>query len=1040
MRSIRLGRLSALALGPVLATLAGAQSVELTRPFARGNLHRGTAALSPDGRWVVFSGRYEFSGPGVNSLYCIPADGSAEPFFLYDHGDIPGVAREFDAGTVTFVHVTPNSRWAVFTVDERYAIYSAYLGDERRILPTPRGADPFLRLAGADPSRDFQLTPDGSRAVFFSFYGLDSVRLDGQGSSVRLVTEDLDGPRVQAFAVDASSTHVVYAFGEPGQLPRRLFSVPVDGSAPPIELTPRPARAFGSLPGGGPGGSPWSLAVSAFQLAADGRSVLFELQETHGDCALGCVIVTHLLVVPTDGSAPARRLASGDVRHAAFAPDSRQVVYVQAPPGGPAALLVHPLDADTPTRLHEPADAVAGLTVLADAVLFRESPSGGGGDALLRVQLDGARRARTVSDPLATGRTIRAFRASPDGERVVYSADADVAGVFTLFTGPLTFERVRALGSRPPEGVHGIGGTADVVRFVFTPDSAGVLAHVASPEGLALEHVSLDGAARRLSGPEGASDLSLDDAGRIAMFRGAREHDTRLHVYTVPLDGSEPRRQLDAFGPVLGGLLSAELHPDGSAAVFAAASRDWAFFDLHSVPLDLSAPPRRLPGLVADDESLVDHRVEPASGRIVYRVQVPAPTYRVWLFSAPLDSSAPRVRLDQGDASVLDYAFTGGRVLFRKSSVPDRERFELYSIPADGSSPPQVLNGPLPVNDGRVYAYQASPDGTRVVYLAAQNAPNRAELFSAPPDGSQAPVQLSPPPAPNGEVWRGPFRITPDSSRVVFAGDLTLNNAFGLWSAPLAGGAAAQVLWMAAQGREVERLEITSDSTRVVFTADGVVNARHQLYVAPVDGSASAVLLPTTSGDPRVHDLALSPDGTRAVYLASNLVASVPVDGSAAPTVLSPPMAADRRVYGTPVVSDVWVLFRADPELARRPDLFVVPIDGSLPARRVNVPVGSSGVEGHSLVGDEILFVAPSTPQYGAWSLFRAPLAGGRPPRALNPEGTGIGSTYSTSLGYLVHPDEHRVVFLATGLEPGRSSGLYLGFLGQPIRGADAPR
>jgi Tol biopolymer transport system component len=1034
--------MSVLALGPVLATLAGAQSVELTPPFARGNLHHGTAVLSPDGRWVVFSGRYEGAVPGINSLYCVPVDGSAEPSYLYDHGDIPGVAREFDPGTVTFVHVTPDSRWAVFTVDERYAIYSAYLGGERRDQRAPRSPDAFERLAGADPSRDFQLTPDGSRAVFFGFPGLHSVRVDGRGSAVELVQEEFEGPRVQGFSVDASSTHVVYTLGANGQLPRRLFSVPVDGRTAPTELTPKPARAYlGSPPGGGSGGSPWSLAVSAFQLAPDGSNVLFELEETHGDCTLGCEVVTHLFVVPTDGSAPARRLASGDVRHAAFAPDSRRVVYVQAPQGGgPAALFAHALASDAPPlRLHEPADALAELAVLADDVLFRESPAGAGGDALSRVPLDGARRARAVSAPLAIGRTIREFRASPDGEQVVYSADADLAGTFTLFTGPLTFERARRFGSRPPEEVRPIGGSADVTRFAFTPDSAAVLAHVASPRGLDLERVGLDGSVQQLSGAEGASDLQLDDSGRIAVYRGAREHDTRLHVYSVPLDGSEPRRQLDAFGPVLGRLESFEIHPDGREAVFAAGSRDWDFHELHRVPLDLSAPPRLLEGLVVGDERLDDHRIEPVTDRLVYRLHVPAPfTLRQWLYSAPLAFSGPRLRLDPGEASVLAYRPVNGRVLFQKTLDPQLERYELLSTPADGSAAAQVLNGTL-VAHGRVYTFDVSPDGTRAVYLAAQLAANRAELFSVPIDGSQPAVRLNPQPAAGGEVSRGPFRITPDNSRVVFAGDLALNNAFSLWAAPLAGGAAAQVLWTAGQGREVERLEVTSDSSRAVFTADGVVNGRHQLYVAPVDASAPAAALPATAGTPDVLELRLSPDGTHVVYTAAGLAASVLVDGSAAPVVLSPPLVADRRVLGSPVITDEWVLFRADVELRGRFDLHAAPIDGSLPARRVNDTIGASGVEGFAIAGDEIVFVAPSTPTYGGWGLFRAPLDGSKPPRHLNPPGTFL-TTSSSPGAFQVHPDEHRVLFSAyseSGFVP--SARLFLGFLGQPIRGAERP-
>mgnify|MGYP003484930381 CR=1 FL=1 len=44
--------------------------------------------------------------------------------------------------------------------------------------------------------------------------------------------------------------------------------------------------------------------------------------------------------------------------------------------------------------------------------------------------------------------------------------------------------------------------------------------------------------------------------------------------------------------------------------------------------------------------------------------------------------------------------------------------------------------------------------------------------------------------------------------------DLLLNNAFGLWSAPLLGGAAAVPLWTPPAHRELERLASTADSAR----------------------------------------------------------------------------------------------------------------------------------------------------------------------------------------------------------------------------------
>jgi hypothetical protein len=94
----------------------------------------------------------------------------------------------------------------------------------------------------------------------------------------------------------------------------------------------------------------------------------------------------------------------------------------------------------------------------------------------------------------------------------------------------------------------------------------------------------------------------------------------------------------------------------------------------------------------------------------------------------------------------------------------------------------------------------------------------------------------------------------------------------------------------------------------------------------------------------------------------------------------------------------------------------------------------------YALAGDEILFVGPSTPEYGSWQLFRAPLAGGQPPRSLNVPDTYT-ATYSSPRSFLVHPDDHRVLFSAWSETAGLFSGsrLYLGFLGQPIRSAERP-
>jgi hypothetical protein len=77
-------------------------------------------------------------------------------------------------------------------------------------------------------------------------------------------------------------------------------------------------------------------------------------------------------------------------------------------------------------------------------------------------------------------------------------------------------------------------------------------------------------------------------------------------------------------------------------------------------------------------------------------------------------------------------------------------------------------------------APQISPDGRYVVYVADQQADDAYELYTAPIDGSSAPVRISPPLSTT--VYILDFSISPDSSRVVYRADQDTDEVFELYA------------------------------------------------------------------------------------------------------------------------------------------------------------------------------------------------------------------------------------------------------------------
>lgn len=456
--------------------------------------------------------------------------------------------------------------------------------------------------------------------------------------------------------------------------------------------------------------------------------------------------------------------------------------------------------------------------------------------------------------------------------------------------------------------------------------------------------------------PDSASFRSwwMAPDGRWAVVLADLEVDDRFDLYAVRLDAppADPVRLSPAStaGDFARGQVA--ISPDSQWVVYSGDLTNGGVDEVFSVPIDGSAPAIRITAPTSVARTFVsDVRISPDSRTVVIRGNLTDETIQE-LYAAPIAESGGMVRLHapiavHGRALDREITSDSSRIVFASGR-------SLYSAPLDGSGAdvltrlhPEPGDGERGVFDDRVnfeYLGMAlAPDASRVVYRAGFGDPGRPELFSAAVDGSDADelIRLNNDVVELGEVFT--FKIAPDSSRVLFTGDLDVNGPFRLWSAPLDGSAPAVRLDEPAPGDEprgdVRWYEITRDATRVAFATV----PEGDLYVAPVDGSATAALLAAPPIPDSVHILeqTLTPDSTRLLFMGDVLgddtlqIAVVPLDASEPPTVL---VHADHgvRLGNSTAFLDAPVGFpRATFRAVRRDEpgsaFYTVPLDGSSP-------------------------------------------------------------------------------------------------------------
>lgn len=741
---------------PVDGSVAPLRLTPLLPVWARN----GEVVETPDGLRVLYTSNRSPSETYGGDVFAVGTDGTALPVQI-----TPAVSPDrFVSG---FVLSADGLLVAYRLGDGRGLFWDAYVVSSDGSGPPVKVNEtlaPGESVDGLVFSRDARRIAYTIRDTFMGAmrFRVYSRSLEGEGASIDLnpsmgmgLGYSVDGPLSLV-----SDGWVLYRLWRRG-----LFSVPIDGSRPPVALNP----------------GNWIVGRTGTpSLSADGALVAFAAWPFVG--ALGRVYVR-----PADGSGAAvavdgPAVPAGVVEDLVISPDGRWVVY-RGNDDGLSGFFARRLEpAASPVVLAAFDDAVWGAAIITPDsrhVVFgaRRAPSLK--LELYTVPIDGSSAAVSFNKRLGRDDAVGNFVMTPDGSRVVYLRwERQGSQDSRLYSAPVdgaesTVQIFPVQGASTGVRMEDLSVTSSGSHALFRTGSDGV--------EWALASVRVDGAAApRTWRPGGGSVLSyrVTPDGRwavLAVILPGQRYDVAPALYSVPVDGSRVPVYLNAWGQL------PPLSPDSRWLVHSKSNSSGT--RLLRTRVDGSGAAEVLDGPRSEVVRFADVAITADGSRVVYRV---VGTRTASLFSQVFDGHGAPVALrapDDTDASVLRFALTpdGRRVLVWSASATAGQA--LWSSPVDGSAPPVWLaqeNAPENV--------QFAPDSRRIVYAVRNEA-----VVSQRVDGSALPLVMTPPFAPR--VNTGPYerlsairalQVTPDGRGLVYVADQDASSSFRLWaSTPL---------------------------------------------------------------------------------------------------------------------------------------------------------------------------------------------------------------------------------------------------------------
>ncbi len=339
------------------------------------------------------------------------------------------------------------------------------------------------------------------------------------------------------------------------------------------------------------------------------------------------------------------------------------------------------------------------------------------------------------------------FTESPDGTRLLFSADAAIDGKFELWTVPVggpSTAAARLLGNVPDWTEFTIGG-----RPTFTPDSQRV---VLTADPVTLGH---------------------------------------FYLYSVPADASAPPLQIDSALTAAGDVTGFEITPDGARVLFQADAFADAQFEMFVAPT--LGPPTatyRVSGNVLANLDPIGTFVPSPSGDRVLFLAGRAGGGGMDLWSGPFDGSTEPVKISGSSVALGSVTFlcgydqASGALAYIADALVD-EKFELFRTPVDGSSAPSDVSGfaGQPAGADVVECSTAGGGlGEQVVFRADREIDERFELYREDL-ATNSMVKLNRPLVTGGDVAAQGYAFTPDGYGIWYLADQDIDEKLELYIA-----------------------------------------------------------------------------------------------------------------------------------------------------------------------------------------------------------------------------------------------------------------
>jgi hypothetical protein len=407
------------------------------------------------------------------------------------------------------------------------------------------------------------------------------------------------------------------------------------------------------------------------------------------------------------------------------------------------------------------------------------------------------------------------------------------------------------------------------------------------------------------------------------VYQANQDTATVSELYSVPIGGpAAAGTKLNGALVALGYVYTFQISPDSSRVVYRADQQTANVFELYSVPIGgPAAAGTKLNEALVALGNVNTFQISPDSSRVVYQANQDTATVGE-LYSVPIGGPvAAGIKLNGtlvAGRNVFKFQISSdsGRVVYTADQQTANVS-ELYNVPIGGPAAAGIkLNGTL-VTGGIVYDFNISQDSSRVVYLADQDTATVFELYSVPLLGpAAAGIKLNGTLVAGGTVDR--FRISPGSSRVVYLANQDTATVFELYSVPLLGPAAAGIKLdgTPVAGWIVFDFKISPDSSRVVYRANQGTATVAELYSVPIGGPAAAgtKLNGTLVNGDVGFNSEISSDSSRVVYLAAQDTANV---GELYSVPLGGPAAAGIKLNGTLVTNGSVSQFKITPDNGR---------------------------------------------------------------------------------------------------------------------------